>query len=183
MKKIYLMLMILISTTMTGQTQQYEQKYKLLVSKLGPAGVGIETVLNNWEKVDSTDEKLLLARFDYYFNKGKSSQIVTKETRKYLGMDPVLTLKDSLDRPVYYFQEPLFDDELYGQALAAADKAVAFYPDKLDFRFLKANAYIISCLWQRKVFQGNALGYMVMKRLMMTFLPMLCRNIVIVYIQ
>ena len=143
MKKAYLMLMILISTTMAGQTEKFEQKYNLLVSKLGPAGVGIETVLNNWEKVDSTDEKLLQARFDYYFNKGKSSQIVSKETKKYLGMEPVLTLKDSLGKPVYYFQEPVFDDELYGQALAAADKAIALYPDKLDFRFLKANAYIM----------------------------------------
>ena len=30
----------------------YSEKYDLLVSRLGPAGVGIETVLNSWSEVD-----------------------------------------------------------------------------------------------------------------------------------
>lgn len=143
MKKIFLMLTILVSTAMAAQTEKFEQKYNLLVSKLGPAGVGVETVLNNWAAVDSTDEKLLQARFDFYINKGMSTQVVTKSSRKYLGMDPILSLKDSLGNPVYYFQENVFDDELYTRALDVAQKAVSLYPDKLDFRFLKANAYIM----------------------------------------
>jgi tetratricopeptide (TPR) repeat protein len=102
----------------------------------------VETVLNNWEKVDSTDEKLLSAKFDYYFNKGQVTQVVTKSSKKYLGMNPVLTLKDSLGNDVYYFQEVMYDDENYGTALQVVDKAVSLYPDKLDYRFLKANAYI-----------------------------------------
>jgi tetratricopeptide (TPR) repeat protein len=36
----------------------------------------------------------------------------------------------------------MYDDELYGMAVKAADKAISIYPEKLDFRFLKANAYI-----------------------------------------
>lgn len=143
MKKIFLMLTILVSTAMAAQTEKFEQRYNLLVSKLGPAGVGVETVLNNWAAVDSTDEKLLQARFDFYINKGMSTQVVTKSSRKYLGMDPILSLKDSLGNPVYYFQENVFDDELYTRALDVAQKAVSLYPDKLDFRFLKANAYIM----------------------------------------
>jgi predicted Zn-dependent protease len=51
-------------------------------------------------------------------------------------------LKDSLGNDIYYYQENIFDDELYGQAVKAADKAVAAWPDRLDFRFMKANAYI-----------------------------------------
>ena len=43
---------------------------------------------------------------------------------------------------VYYFQEAFYDDEIYGQALKAADKAINLHPDDLGFRFLKANAYI-----------------------------------------
>lgn len=142
MRRICLLLMVLVCGTAAAQTEAFEQKYRLLVSKLGLAGVGVETVLNNWEKVDSTDEKLLSAKFDYYFNKGQTTQVVAKSSKKYLGMEPVLTLKDSLGNDVCYFQEVVYDDENYGTALQVVDKAASLYPDKLDYRFLKANAYI-----------------------------------------
>lgn len=132
----------LISLAASAQSEKYEQRYNLLVSKLGPDGVGVETVLKSWEQADSTDSKMLLAKFNYYFTKSQSSQVVAKPSRKFLGMEPVLTLKDSTGTDIYYYQEPFYDDELYGQAMKAVDKAIRLYPEKLDFRFLKANAYI-----------------------------------------
>lgn len=120
----------------------YEQRYDLLSAKFGPAGVGIENVLDNWEKEDSTNVKLLYARFSYLFTKAQSTEVVKKEERKYLGMEPLLSLKDSTGKDVFYYQESIFDDDLYGQALKAADKAIALWPDRLDFRFMKLNAYI-----------------------------------------
>ena len=135
-------LIILLSGVSYAQSDRYEQRYDLLVSQFGPAGVGISTVLDNWHKVDSTNAKLLLGRFTYYFEKSRSSQIERKSTRKYLGMDPILALKDSTGNDVYYYQVSVFDDVLYGEAIKAADKAVAYHPDKLEFRFMKANAYI-----------------------------------------
>lgn len=125
-----------------SESERYEQRYDMLVSRLGPAGVGVETVLDNWEKVDSTNAKMLLGRFSYLFTKAQTSEIVAKSQKKYLGMEPLLTLKDSLGKDVYYFQQNVFDDELYGRAAKAADKAVSVWPDRLDFRFMKANAYI-----------------------------------------
>ncbi len=125
-----------------SESERYEQRYDLLVSKLGPAGIGVETVLNNWEKVDSTNAKLLLGRFSYLFTKAQSSQVVTRPSNRYLGMEPLLSLKDSLGNDVFYYQDNVFDDDIYSQAIKAADKAISFYPDRLDFRFLKANAYI-----------------------------------------
>ena len=132
----------MISVMSFAQSDKYEQRYNLLVSKLGPAGVGVETVLNTWEQADSSDSKMLLGKFNYYFTKSQSSQVVTKPTKKYLGMEPVLTLKDSTGTDVFYYQEIMYDDELYGMAIKAADKAIGFHPEKLDFRFMKANAYI-----------------------------------------
>lgn len=132
----------MISVMSFAQSDKYEQRYNLLVSKLGPAGVGVETVLNTWEQADSSDSKMLLGKFNYYFTKSQSSQVVTKPTKKYLGMEPVLTLKDSTGTDVFYYQEIMYDDELYGMAIKAADRAIGFYPEKLDFRFMKANAYI-----------------------------------------
>lgn len=138
------MAVLLVHFTLSAQTEseRYEQRYDMLVSKLGPAGIGVETVLNNWEKVDSTNAKMLLGKFSYLFTKAQSPRVVTKPDRKYLGMDPVLSLKDSLGNDVYYYQENVFDDELYAEAMKAADKALALWPDRLDFRFMKANAYI-----------------------------------------
>lgn len=126
----------------SAQTSTYEQRYDLLVSKFGPAGVGVETVLNNWAKADSTNMKMLAARFQYYYTKAQSSEVVKKPTKKYLGMEPLISLKDTTGADVYYYQETFYDDELYGSALKAADKLVSLYPDHLDYRFLKANAYI-----------------------------------------
>lgn len=142
MKKIYTILLSLLCVTISAQTVNYEQRYDLLVSQFGPSGVGVETVLDNWARTDSTNVKLLTARFRYYFTKAQTSQVVTKPQKKYLGMDPLLSLKDSTGTDVYYYQESFFDDEIYGKALKAVDKAIALYPEHLDFRFLKANAYI-----------------------------------------
>lgn len=133
---------VLMPLALMAQSDRYEQRYNLLVSKLGPAGVGVETVINAWEKADSASSNMLLAKFNYYFTKSQTSEVVSKPGKKYLGMDPVLTLKDSTGTDIYYYQENMYDDELYGMAVKAADKAINIYPEKLDFRFLKANAYI-----------------------------------------
>ena len=131
-----------LAVSVSAQTSKFEKRYILLVSQFGPAGVGVETVLDNWEKEDSTDYNLLLAKFEFYFAKAKSTVVVSKPDKKYLGMSPVFSLKDSTGNAIYYYQEEIFDDEIYGLAVKEADKAVALYPDKIDCRFLKANAYI-----------------------------------------
>lgn len=145
MKKILFAAMALFACAFASaqsDSERYEQRYDMLVSRLGAAGLGIETVLDNWEKVDSTNAKMLLGRFSYLFTKAQTTEVVSKPGKKYLGMDPLLTLKDSLGNDICYYQHSVFDDELYGQAIKAADKAISLHPDRLDFRFMKANAYI-----------------------------------------
>lgn len=132
----------LLTFTAFAQADKYEQRYNMLVAKLGYDGVGVETLLDNWEKADSTDSKMLLGRFNYYFTKSQSGQIVSKPTKKYLGMDPLFTLKDSTGTDVFYYQEIQYDDDMFAKAIKAADKAIGIYPEKLDFRFVKVNAYI-----------------------------------------
>lgn len=143
MKRIMLLLAAsVVSVALAAQPDRYEQRYDLLVSQFGPAGVGVETVLDNWAKADSTNAKMLLGRFSYYFTKAQSTVVETRSEKKYLGLDPILSLKDSTGADVHYFQVTVFDDELYGEAVKAADKAASVWPDRLDFRFMKANAYI-----------------------------------------
>lgn len=124
------------------QASEFERKYELLVSQLGPSGIGIETVLDNWEAKDSTDAKMLAGRFNYYFSKARSSSIVQNSRKKYLGMEPVLALKDSTGNDVYYYQVDDFDDEIFAKAIKTVDRAISMHPDMLDFRFLKAGAYL-----------------------------------------
>ncbi|MBQ3246036.1 MAG: hypothetical protein IJB06_04900 [Bacteroidales bacterium] len=143
MKRIIVMLAALaVCMGVYAQSERFEQRYDLLVSQFGPAGVGVQTVLDNWAKVDSTDAKMLLGRFSYYYAKAQSTQVVKKSENRYLGMEPVLSLKDSTGADVHYFQVTVFDDALYAEAVKAADKAIAVWPDRIDFRFMKANAYI-----------------------------------------
>ena len=113
---------MLLSAAAFAQSEKYEQRYDLLVSKLGYAGVGVETVLDNWERADSTDSKMLLGRFNYLFTKAQSAQIVEKKTKKYLGMEPIVSLKDSTGTDIYYYQEIFYDDDLYGQAMKVVDR-------------------------------------------------------------
>lgn len=133
--------------TVSGQSneelsQTYSKRYDIVASKLGADGVGIETILNDWEKVDSANVKMLTAKFNYYFTKAQSKSVVVKDTRKYLGMEPVLQLKDSTGRDVYYFQETFYEDSLFAKALKTLDKALEFYPQRLDIHFLKTAALI-----------------------------------------
>ena len=140
---IFIAFILFASCVAQAQTSsRYEQRYDLLVSQFGPAGVGVETVLENWAKVDSTNAKLLQGKFEYLFTKAQTGQVEARPEKKYLGMDPVLTLKDSLGNDVNYFQVNVFNDELYADALKAADRAISVWPDRLDFRFMKTNAYI-----------------------------------------
>ena len=72
MNRLYILCLLLVCPLLSAQTVNYEQRYDLLVSKFGPAGIGVETVLDNWEKTDSANIKLLTARFNYYFTKSQS---------------------------------------------------------------------------------------------------------------
>lgn len=139
---IFAVLAACVSVAAQTPSERYEPRYDLLVRQLGPAGVGIETVLNNWEAEDPSNPKMLVGRFSYYFNKARSEKVVTRHEKRYLGMEPLLSLKDTTGADIYYYNVAEFDDELYGKAIQAADNAIDKCPDRLDFRFMKANAYI-----------------------------------------
>jgi tetratricopeptide (TPR) repeat protein len=49
-------------------------------------------------------------------------------------------MTDSLGRKNNYFEDTIYDDEMFGQALEALDKAVALAPQRLDLRLLRIDA-------------------------------------------
>jgi len=120
----------------------YLDRYTLLVNKLGVEGVGVETLLQRWGKDYPDDMDMLLGKFTYYLSKSQSNSMEKIDASKYLGEVPTLTLKDSLGNDVNYFQVTNYDDELFGQATQAIDKAIGLAQDRLDLRLYKIAALI-----------------------------------------
>ena len=92
MKRILIALVSILGSIATyAQTSEmYERRYNLITQQLGPAGLGVETILNAWEKADSTNLNMLLGRFRYFLAKGQSTEVVTKHEKKYLGMEGLI---------------------------------------------------------------------------------------------
>ena len=118
----------------------YKSQYRRQVKALGADGVGVETIIDKWERVAPQDGEMLEARFTYYLTKSRSTQIVQKDQPRFLGEKPALTLKDSLGRDVNYFREDFYVDSLFARALTAIDKAISFHPEELSYRFDKITA-------------------------------------------
>ena len=145
MKKLYISLaaaLIAALPALSQSSQDFLRKYNLLVSQVGPGGVGVETLLDNWAKADQDNADMLTARYNCYLTKAQSTEIITRKEKKYLGLDPILSLQDSTGTPMYYFQILKYDDELFGEAVKAVDRAIDVYPGRLEYRFMKANAYV-----------------------------------------
>ena len=104
--------------------------------------MGVETLLDNWARAEQDNDVMLAAKFNFWLTKGQGTEVVARPEKKYLGMDAVLALKDSTGADVYYYEVLKYDDECFREAIASVDRAIAMYPERLDFRFMKANAYI-----------------------------------------
>lgn len=134
------MVAVTFTTFAQSSEKEYYERYALLVNRLGADGVGIETLVNKWIADFPSDGNALVAQFNYYFLKSKSTQVLQKDGKKFLGADPVLTMKDSLGNDVNFFEEAFFEDSLFSMASQAIDKAVSINPKSLDYRFCKITA-------------------------------------------
>lgn len=113
-------------------------EYERQVRYVGLAGVGVETIINRWEAAAPEDPEVYVARFNYWLSKSAAeSVVITRPQKRYLGNDPVMTLKDSLGRDVYYFEDVNYDDEAFGEALKAIDRAIELNPQEISYRFGK----------------------------------------------
>lgn len=147
MRRIFLSLaaVLLFSAAAPAQTpsqKEFEDRYELLVSKLGPSGIGIETLLDRWSAAYPDDVQMLVGKFSYWFSKSQTIRLVPKDGQKFLGERPYVVLQDTTGRDVNYFQETFYDDEMFGTAQKSLEKAIQLCPDRLDLRFLKIASLI-----------------------------------------
>lgn len=120
----------------------FEDRYNALVSAVGTAGVGVETLLDKWEAAEPDNSKMFEARFLFYLTKCRTEQVKPFDKNRYLGQEPILSLKDSLGNPVNYFRDTDYDDEIFGNAIKAIDKAIQKNPINLDLRLAKISAFV-----------------------------------------
>ena len=143
MKRFFTFLVALaLPLSLLAQTskEDYIRRYNNLVNRVGAAGVGVETLLDKWAEEYPDDMQQLLARFSFWFNKCQTSNVIQLPQDRYLGREPILPMTDSLGRKNNYFEDIVYDDESFGLALEALDKAVALNPNRLDLRLLRIDA-------------------------------------------
>lgn len=121
---------------------EFLRRYNNLVERVGPSGLGVETMLDRWEEAWPEDDRQMVARFSMYFNRSQSSKVVQMPVSRYLGMDPIVPMTDSLGNKANWFQVFDYDDELFGEAQKSLDKAIAAKPQRLDYRMYKADALL-----------------------------------------
>ena len=122
--------------------QEFVDKYNLLTGKLGLDGVGVETLLTKWEAAFPEDQDMLEAFFLYYYTKCQTQGTTSSYSKRYLGQEPILELKDSLGKSVYYFYDYEYDDEMFGQALSYLERANRAQPAKLENRLAQVTALL-----------------------------------------
>ena len=146
MKRILTFLVALaLPLSLLGQTltpEDYVRRYNNLTDRVGAAGVGVETLLDKWAADYPDDLQQLLARFSFCFTKAQTTNVIQLAQDRYLGREPLIPMTDSLGRKANFFEDTVYDDEQFGLALEAMDRAIALNPEKLDLRMLRADALI-----------------------------------------
>lgn len=141
-KIIYVLAALVLSMSAFAQSSDYHRRYNLLLDRVGPAGVGMETLIENWGKAEPKSIDMHQARFFFLLTKSQGTEVVARHQARYLGSSPVLTLKDSTGAEVHYYEVIKYEEDLFAQALEALGKAISIAPNRLDLRFMKANAYM-----------------------------------------
>ena len=145
MKKTLLTLLLLSLTALPALAQplskeEYLGRWQRLTERVGVAGVGVETLIGQWAEAWPDDVQMLLARFSFYYNKSQSAKVIQLSQERYLGRAPLLPMKDSTGAVRNYFEDTVFDDQLFGQAEEAISRAIALQPLRLDWRLVRITA-------------------------------------------
>ena len=146
MKRIICLISALLGCLALGAQENagdIKAEYERQVRYVGADGLGVETIINRWEAAAPDDPEVHVARFNYWLARSQArTEVKSMPLKKYLGREPVVTLKDSLGGDVNYFEDVVYDDEAFGEALKAVEKAISLKPEELSYRFYKITAVL-----------------------------------------
>ena len=124
-------------------SQDYQRRFSNLVERVGYEGVGLETLLDNWEQELPDDPYLWQARFLWCFSRAQTVSYIQLDADRHLGKDPILPYTDSLGRRNNFFEDIQYDPDLFAVAQQAIVKAIQLEPENLDLRLAKIGALIL----------------------------------------
>ena len=144
--KRYFLTAILSLVTLFAFAQEskedFARRYNNLVSRVGAAGLGVETLLDKWQAAWPEDPQQYVARFAFCYSRCQSTEVIQLEKDRYLGREPLVPMTDSLGRKCNWFEDPQFDESLFAEANLAIDRAIGLDPWRLDYRMAKIDATI-----------------------------------------
>jgi len=147
MKRILLLLAAALLPILSASAQdptgdEFLRRYANLTERVGPSGVGVETLIDKWAAACPDDLNMLLARFRFCFSKCQQNRVIQLDRDRYLGQEPILPFTDSTGARRNFFEDIEYDDEMYGEALRAIDRAIELNPQRLDVVFARINGMI-----------------------------------------
>lgn len=146
MKRLALLLLLtlcpLLALSQQMPKEEYLRRYLNLTQRVGPDGVGVETLLDKWEADWPEDTQQLLARFSFCFTRCRKARVIQLDKDRYLGNEPLIPMTDSTGRKCNYFEDYVYDDDLFAAANLAIDRAIALAPRRLDYRQAKISALL-----------------------------------------
>ena len=128
-------MLIAVSVAAQPTSEDYKASYERQKAAVGPAGLGVKGILNDWSKAYPEDTDMLKAVFTYNLAKGRGTTLEANSARKYLGKEPLFPLKDSTGTTVYYYEVPVYDDTYFAEAQKAIEKAIFLAPTDIGYRF------------------------------------------------
>lgn len=131
-----------VALSQAQTTEDYLKRYNTLVARVGAAGVGVDFLLESWEKADPMDINHMVGRFSYYLAKAHRDSVVTSGKQSYMGLEPLVSLKDSLGRNIYYYRLPVYAPTDFARAMEAIDNAITTDNTRLDLMLSKAEALV-----------------------------------------
>lgn len=144
MKRIvFLITALLAAVNIYAQTEDdFKAQYERQVKAMGISGPGVDYILKKWENAFPDSPDVQEARFNFYFDRSRTEEVVGKIQPRFLGSEPMFTLTDSTGTKVNYFKEFFFDDNVFGMGMKAIERAVELRPDELAYRFEKITALL-----------------------------------------
>ena len=137
MRKVLAIIMLLAATAAAAQTtpEGFRASYERQKAAVGVTGLGVKSILENWNAAFPDDTLMLEAVFTYNLAKGRHTTVVVRREKKYLGREPILSLKDSTGHMARYFEVPVYDEEYFASAQKALDKAITLAPNNIGYLF------------------------------------------------
>ncbi|MGL1892009.1 MAG: hypothetical protein OCD02_10300 [Spirochaetaceae bacterium] len=140
MKKLFLISLLLIFTTLYSNNSDQEKYQKLLQSNKMDE---LFTHLQEWDKNSEKDVELYIAYFNYYLRLGQSSK----------------TIIGPLGEGGYgLYEKQFYDKKPTEVALHYLDEALVFAPNRLDIHFGKSN--ILAQTYQYEKLRDSILIYL-----------------------